>query len=189
MLKKICVVFAALLIAGCISLESINAKFRDIDAVWLVDNEQFIGEYFPYKVNADFETTYKALKRAFWDLNMPIDKESPEDGYFLSRSEAPTPLSADQWEEVRRIENPRLKEIAGWMITLPKKSEGYFVTVKAMVSSHGESSDVSFDYFMEMPEYEDMGLIPGRQVAPHALKLASELIIAQLDENVRAATN
>ena len=189
MLKKIWVVFGALLIAGCISLDSVNAKFRDVDTVWLVDNQQFIGEHFPYNVNADFQTTFDALKQAFWDLNMPIDKESPEDGYFLSRNKAPSPLSAAQWEEVRQVENPRLKEIAGWMMKLPEKSVGYFVTVKAMVKSRGESAEVSFDYYMEMPEYEDMGLIPSKQVAPHALKLVSEMIIAKLDENVLAATN
>ena len=81
-----------------------------------------------------------------------------------------------------------MRELVGSLMKLPKKSKGYFVTIRASVESANEQSVVSLDYYLEMPKYEDMGIIPSREAPPHAVTLMSELFLRQLNYNL-AATN
>ena len=175
------------LLSGCISIEGINEKFRTVDQAWSIENQSNEAEQRYYQANADFGTTYAALRNSFVDLDMPIDKESSVEGFVVSRNEAPHPLSLAQWEEVREIENPKMRELVGSLMSLPKKSVGYFVTIRASIEPAGNQSTVSLDYYLEMPKYEDMGIIPSREAPPHAVTLMSEMFWRQFEYNLAAA--
>lgn len=171
-------------LSGCVSIDSINEKFRIVDAAWAVENQSKEAEQQHFAVNVDLDAAFAAVRQTFIDLDMPIDKESREDRYVVSRNESPHPLSLAQWEEVRQVENPKMRELVGSLMSLPKNSKGYFVTIRAAVETVNDGSVVSIDYYLEMPKYEDMGIIPSREAPPRAVTLMSKMFLNQLNYNL-----
>jgi predicted small secreted protein len=174
----------SMLLSGCMTIEGMNSDMRKIDTAWSLESQKYGAGQLHRLVSADYETTFNAVKKTFTDLQMSIDKVSTEKGFLISKNEAPKPLTITQWNEVRELENPKLSKIAGWMYSIPEHPKGQFVTIKASVKSVDNQSEISLDYFLEIPEYEDMGIIPPKHVAPHAVKLASEMFWKQLEANL-----
>jgi hypothetical protein len=171
------------MLSGCMSIEGMNADLARIDQAWEIDNKAAIAQR-RHVVNADYSTTFKAVEKTLSDLDMPIVKSSAEKGLLTSKNEAPTPLTKDQWQQVREIENPRISNVAGWMYSLPEDTKGQFVNTKVSIESSGKQSTVTLDYFINIPEYDDLGLVTPKNVAPLAEKLACEVFWEQLDKNL-----
>lgn len=174
----ICLVFT-----GCMSVEGINSDLAKIDKVWDVENKSAIAQR-THIVNADYNTTFKAVEKTFTDLDLPVVKSSPEKGFVVGKNEAPKPLTEEQWKQVVEVENPRMHSIAGWMYSLDDNPKGQFVNAKASVESVDNKTKVTLDYYINFPEYEDMGIISPKNVAPLAEKLACQAFWEKLDKNI-----
>ena len=116
---------------------------------------------------------------------MAIVKSSPEKGFVTSKNEAPTPLTNEQWQQVREVENPRMQNVS-WMFSLPEDPKGQYVNTKVSIKSTGNQSTINLDYYINVPQYDDMGLVTPKNVAPLAEKLACESFWKQLDKNLPA---
>lgn len=184
-MKKICcMLFGVIVIAvlsGCTGM--INDSFRAVDDAWSIENQKRAEHQRNRKFNESYENVFEAVKKTYNYFDMPIDKFSIEKGFILSRNEAPKPLSKAQWESVREIENPKLSKVTS-LITIEEKPKGQFVTIKATVKNDGNQTSVNLSYYLDMPEYEDMGYIPIKEAPPHAIKLMAEMFWAKLGENL-----
>ncbi len=172
-----------LTLTGCVSIDGMNSKFREVDNVWTIENQKLDAKYYHRTVDATYEVTFDAVIKTFNDLGLPVNKSSFEKGYVITRNAAPKPLSKEQWAEVREIENPKVKEIS-WMVEIQKNPKDQFVTIKASIENHGNQTDVNLDYYLDAPKYEDMGMIPPRQAPPHAVKLVSKMFWDKFEKNI-----
>jgi predicted small secreted protein len=182
-MNKILLLIAAATLTGCMTVEGMNADLARIDQAWEIDNKAAIAQR-QHVVNADYNTAFKVVEKTLTDLGMPIVKSSIEKGFVISKNEAPIPLTKEQWERVREVENPRMSDVAGWMYAIPEDPKGQFVNTKVSIESAGNQSTVSLDYYINVPQYDDMGLITPKNVAPLAEKLACESFWKQLDKNL-----
>ena len=174
---------------SCISIASINEDFRKVDALWTAENAEYTAERFPHRLDAPIEDAYEALRATFADLGLAVASQDrgEREAVLVTKNEAPHPLSQDQWEEVREIENPRTKEIS-WVLSIPSDPSGYLVTTKVVLVADGDQTLLSVDYYLEMPEYEDMGIIPSRQAPPSAVRMFSSMLLERTEANLSSRT-
>jgi hypothetical protein len=182
-MKKLLSLALVITLSGCVSIESMNADLDRIDQAWDIENKAAIAQR-SHIVNADYATAFKVAEKTVADFNMPIVKSSPDKGFIVTKNEAPTPLTPEQWQQVVTIETPKMKKVGGWMYTIPEDPKGQFVNGKIALEAIGTQTKVSIDYYINVPEYEDMGLKTPKNVAPLAEKLACESFWKQFDKNL-----
>jgi hypothetical protein len=170
-------------LCGCMSIEGMNTDLAKIDQAWEVDNKAAIAQR-SHLVNADYKTTFKAVEKTLNDLHMDVVKVSTDKGFIMSKNEAPTPLTIAQWQQVRTVENPRMSNVAGWMYSLAEDPKGQYVNTKVSIQSTENKSTINLSYYINVPKYDDMGLITPKNVAPLAEKMACEIFWKQLDINL-----
>jgi hypothetical protein len=187
MIRLLVVLFSIVYLSGCVTVNGLNEDFRKIDAAWANESSKYEAEQRHHKVNAGFEVTFAAVKQTYDDLGMRIIKTSAEKGFIISKNIAPLPLTNEQWQEVREVENPKLEEMGFWLISIEDDPSDYVVTIKAEVKTQGDFSTVNLDYFIEVPTFEGTGLVAPQHAAPHAVKLMSEMFWQQLDDNLTHA--
>ncbi|MDI1298666.1 hypothetical protein [Methylotenera sp.] len=185
-MTKLSVLALMLALTGCMTIEGMNTDLARIDQVWDAENMAAIGQR-SHVVNVDYKSTFKAVEQTLADLHMPILKSSIEKGFITSKNEAPTPLTMKQWKQVVELENPRISDVGGWMYSLPDNPEGQFVNTKVAIEASGNQTKITLNYFINIPQYDDMGLITPKNVAPIAEKLACEVFWKQLDKNISNA--
>ncbi len=185
-MKKILVLGLVASLTGCMSIEGMNADLAKIDQVWGGENK-LVSAQRVRTVDTDYNTAFKAVEKTLIDLQMPIVKSAPDKGFITAKNEAPKPLTKEQWKQVVDAENPRMHDVAGWMYSLADDPKGQFVNTKVAIESTGNQTKVSLDYFINVPEYDDLGLITPKNVAPLAEKLACEAFWLQLNKNLSSA--
>jgi uncharacterized lipoprotein len=184
-MNKILLLIVISTLTGCMTIDGMNADLSKIDQAWEIDNQAAIAQR-SHVVNADYNTTFRAVEKTLLDLNMSIAKSSTEKGFITSKNAAPTPLTREQWQLVQEVENPRMQRVAGWMYVLEDDPKDQFVNAKISIKSAGNQSTVNVDYYINAPKYDDMGLITPKNVPPLAEKLACEAFWNQLSKNLPA---
>src|SRR5262249_59032704 len=123
---------------------------RKIDRVWQLEYQRTEDEYRYRVIEADSATVYRAVRLTFLDLGLAIQKESTEPMFIRGESEAPTPLSQEEWLEGRQIEVPKLSEL-GWMgsFGLVKNPSDYIVTIQITMKSYKDSTFLVLDYSLD----------------------------------------
>jgi len=170
-------------LTSCVDKAAINADFKRMDQMWDSENRQASSDSKHILKSTSKEDAVRLVKKTFVDLGMTVVNSSVQSGYVLSKSEAPIPLSEEEWEAVREIENPKLAKTFGWMIRIESDPSAHFVVVKATIVELNTDCQIELDASMEMPVYVSMGLVPFKEIPPHALKIATDKIWTQLDEN------
>jgi len=172
-------------LSGCVSLAEINSSFRRIDMAWDLDYQRTEDEFRARVVDAPYPVVYEAMKKAFLDLGMPLAERSLKDGMLVARNAAPNPLTIDEWKEVRKVEEPRMKEIGGWYFVFKDDPKAYIVTVAAMMKALGtEKTLIVIEYELDAPELRVHGVEPSKRAPPTAVRLASLKLWASLNNRL-----
>lgn len=171
---RLLVAAVALVLNGCASVPEVNAGFRRVDYAWDLDYQR-TGEELRYRViDAPYADVYSAARETFLELGMPLMAQSSVEGKLVARNTAPTPLTLAEWQEVKKIEEPRMKEIGGWYFFLAEDPKQYIVTVLALVRSIGDGKTyIGLDYELDAPEYRAKGFEVTKKAPPSAVKIAS----------------
>jgi len=172
---------------GCITIADINDFVRKIDRVWQLEYQRTEDEYRYRVIEADSATVYRAVRLTFLDLGLAIQKESTEPMFIRGESEAPTPLSQEEWLEVRQIEGPKLSEL-GWMgsFGLVKDPSDYIVTIQITMKSYKDSTFLVLDYSLDAPKLRRVGINPQKYGPPTAARLAAEKFWHKLADRLEA---
>ena len=133
---------ALLTLQGCMSIPEINSKMRQIDVAWELESQKLEDSHRIRALNVSKGQTMEILKKVFLDLGMPLDTYSASTGKIETISVAPTPLSKAEWVEIRKIENPKMQDIAGAFFYLPENPDKYFLIVRAKVVGNDSVSVV-----------------------------------------------
>lgn len=186
MKKIISLLISMTFLSGCTSISDINAGFKRVDRAWQLEYQKTEDLYRYRVIDAPMVTTFDQVKKTFLDLGMPIQKSSLSDGYLIAENVAPNPLTKEEWLQVREIEQPRVKEIGGWMFSLNEDPSGYIVVVKASMTATKNKTLVLLDYKLRMPKYERMGMTPSEHAPPLAVQLGSLKFWNALKINLKA---
>ena len=87
----------------------------------------------------------------FIDLNLPVQKGSLESREIVAENNAPAPLTKEEWLEVMKVENPRLREILPWYMWLKDNPDEFIVTVKATLRPLQDKTFVLLEYTLDAP--------------------------------------
>ncbi len=174
-------ILLCLFLTSCMTVPEINDKFAQIDRVWLLDYQKNEDIYRYRVIDAPYLNTFSEIKKAFIALDVPVMAANFEKGEIYGQTEAPTPLSKEEWLQVKEFENPRLKEIGGWMFYFPDDPKGYIISIRATVKPIGKKTFVSLDYELSMPEYERLGIRASKIAPPSAVKIGSLKFWNKLD--------
>jgi|688.fasta_scaffold237212_2 hypothetical protein len=172
------------LLTGCISVEKINSDLKKVDIYW--GNEISTSNEVTLHRDLDhsYDKTFSAVLKTFADLGLTVTKSSIESGLILTRDEAPKPLTQDEWEKVIDIENPKLKNIT-WLLQLPDEPKEQYVIISATIQKIAPNkTKLDIGYFLNVPKYDEIGLITPKNVAPTAVKFASRKIWDGIDKNL-----
>ena len=173
-LVEYAVVLSALTAAtGCVTPAQINIGFRKIDNLWRLENQRRADELRYRVVEAPVGETFIATRNAFIDVGLPIHASSVSEGVIRSEVLAPSPLTQEEWEQVADAENPRVREVAGWIFYISDNPEGYIVVVEAHLAALDSFTVVQLHYRLRMPEYEALGYEPNEVAPPKAVEIAS----------------
>ena len=137
-------------------------------------------------LNVSKSQTMEILKKVFLNLGMPLNTYAKSSGVIETISVAPTPLTKAEWMEIRKIENPKIKKIAGTLFYLPENPDEYFLIVRAKVVGNDSVSVVRLDYELRSPEYAAMGVLATRRAPPMAVQLGSMKIWAGVNDELKA---
>jgi uncharacterized lipoprotein len=181
-MKKLLLVIFAFVISACMSVPEMNTKFSEIDRVWLLEYQKHEDLYRFRVVDAPYGQVFSKVKKNFNALGLPVTSSNIDNGVIVGAVNAPTPLSKEEWLEVREIEQPRVREIGGWMFYMAKDPKDYIITVRVRMKPLGEQTLILLEYELDMPEYREMGLTPNKVAPPTAVKIGSMKFWQKLDE-------
>ena len=100
-----------LVLGGCVSDSQYNKAITTLDAQWKSENDKALEENGHRVVQASKQQVFSAALRAAQRMSMIIEKQDYPTGYIFVSSSAPTPLTAEEWDEVNRSDGPKMKRI------------------------------------------------------------------------------
>jgi hypothetical protein len=173
-IRILVVAASVVMLTGCVSIAEVNSGFRRVDFAWDLDYQK-TGEELRYRViDAPYTEVYAAARETFLELGMPLMARDIAEGKLVARNTAPTPLTLAEWLEVKKTEEPRMKEVGGWYFMLAEDPKQYVVTVLALVRPMGGGKTfIGLDYELDAPEYRAKGFDVSKKAPPSAVKIAS----------------
>jgi len=175
-----------LTLTGCITIAGVNDATRRVDRLWQLEYQRTEDEYRYRVIEADSATTYRAVRLTFLDLGLAIQKSSTDPLFITAESQAPTPLSKEEWLEVRRIENWKLSQTEPWYMQLVEDPSDYIVTIQATMKPLKDSTLVILDYTLDSPKLRRVGINPNKYGPPTAVRLACEKFWNQLADRLES---
>jgi hypothetical protein len=163
-----------LFLSGCTSIAELNDRSRRIEREWMLEYQKGEDELRFRVVEAPAIVVYEEMRRTIIDLGLPIVRESFADGVLLAENNAPSPLTKEEWLEVKRKEDPQMKDIGGSLLVLPEDPSNFVITLLAVVKGFGDISVVHLEYELDSPKYRRMGLLLSRKAPPSAVRIASQ---------------
>ena len=179
MMKFISVLF--LFLTSCMTIPEINDKFAEIDRVWLLEYQKHEDLYRSKVIDAPYLNTFSQIKKAMVELGMPVMVADFEKGLIIGQASAPTPLTKEEWLQVREYEQPRVRDIGGWMFYMPEDPKDQIVTVRVSVKPIANKTFILLEYEIDYPEYKRMGIKSGKIAPPSAVKIGSLKFWNKLD--------
>ena len=166
--------FTLLLLSGCASIADLNDRSRRIEREWMLEYQKGEDELRFRVVEAPAIVVYEEMRRTLIDLGLPIVRESFANGVLVAENNAPSPLTKEEWLEVKRKEDPQMKDLGGDQLVLPADPSNFVITLLAVVRGVGDISVVHLEYELDSPKYRRMGLLLSRKAPPSAVRIASQ---------------
>lgn len=173
--------FGALLVTigliGCAvrpTASDISGVLYRVGKAWQLDNQRAEDEYRYRVIDAKYADVYEATRRAFLALGLPVQVSSVEKGLLLAENVAPAPLTKEEWLQVKEIEAPRLKEIAGLDVFFLDDPKDFTITVRTSLQPLDNRTIVMLDYVMDSPKLRTYGIVPSPHAPPSAVALGAK---------------
>ncbi|RYD86045.1 MAG: hypothetical protein EOP84_00290 [Verrucomicrobiaceae bacterium] len=159
----------AVLLAGCTSV-------TDINRMWGADNDKLRSDVCRKELPLTKRAAVVALVETFGQLNLLVENTDPELGLVRATGKAPAPLSYDEFEQVKKVEGPRIKNpFFSWNMQFDIALSGVVNERAGGGSLTALTGRLDFEGNKQMVE-------PVSELPPLALKLACEKIFARLEK-------
>ena len=184
---KLLVLPLCFFLSGCISVEDVNEAILRVDKVWHAEYADLADTHRQRIVDAPYEVAMQAVQGVFDDFEMAFVVESAATGHIISESDAPKPLSADEWREIAAEETLRVREVGAWYLEVPESPAGYVVQLQAKITPiDAQRTVVALDYTLDNPSYRRLGVIPSQYAPPKAVQIATNKFWKRLGERLSA---
>lgn len=184
---KLLVLPLCFFLSGCISIEDVNEAILRVDKVWHAEYADLADTHRQRIVDAPYEVAMQAVQGVFDDFEMAFVVESAATGHIISESDAPKPLSADEWREIAAEETLRVREVGAWYLDVPESPAGYVVQLQAKITPiDAQRTAVALDYTLDNPSYRRLGVVPSQYAPPKAVQIATNKFWKRLGERLSA---
>ena len=165
------------LISGCATHAELNAALIRVDEFWKQKDEELRRQFGTAAVDATTDESFEAMLNGMRTLGFSIKNKDHKSGLIYGVAPAPTPLNEEEWQKVKDVDGPEMREIVGQ--TLPLTSLLFFlhadeadVNVLASVRPLSSGSEVSFTYTIVDHKALNMGLYGSESPSPTAARIA-----------------
>ena len=124
---------------------------REIDQLWKAENDKIRAEMGTVAVDATTDQAFDALANTLEALGFTISEKNSDSGRIFGMAPAPTPLSLEEWEEGRKIDEPQAKSIVAktmpfTSLFMSMRVDEVEVHVSGAVRSSNAATEVSVAY-------------------------------------------
>jgi hypothetical protein len=166
-----------LTISGCMSAGDINSIIGDIDHHWKLENNSIKDKLASKQFKISPDIAFKALIRSVEKLNFVIKDLQDKDKMIHAVAAAPSPLTDSEWEEIKEIEEPKMKKIASKNAPISSMffslhTDEVEIHVIGLVKPVYDGSEVILEFTMVDNKMKNMGLIGGEEPPPLVLRPA-----------------
>lgn len=103
---------------ACVKVDDINDSFRRVDRIWQLEYQQTEDLHRYRVVDADPSIVLGVVRRTFIDIGMPVQEVRGNTGVVIAETQAPTPLTKQEWISVAAAENKRLTDVSNGHLKL-----------------------------------------------------------------------
>lgn len=174
--KRILVlVVAAISVVGCIDMEGTQRAMNRVDSAWGVDNRNLLRAAGTRTYKLPKADAFRAMAITLSELGFIVKNQDFTTGILLASAPIPTPLSIDEWEQIKKVEEPRMQRIAAqdageFTASLFRLSDNDFDTiVNVFLLERAADLQITMNFQMQYTGRKSV-LTYGHQPPPEAVK-------------------
>lgn len=176
MKKGLIVAVAAFLLTGCLGeiVKGEQRAMERINSTWEVENRKLLKTAGVRIYKIPKKKAFQAMSVTLNELGFIIENLDFTTGIILARASTPTPLSVDEWAQVKKIEEPRMREItaqeagdfAADLVTLSSNNSDIFLNVLMLE----REVDLQITLNFQLKYTGGFRMIPHHGIPPEAVK-------------------
>lgn len=175
----ICFICISFIVSGCVSMEAIQHGLDDLEDDWGRTNNDIyktIGSK-TYKITK--RDAFTAMNFAMTSIGITIINQDFESGFIYAEASQPAPLTKEEWEAIRKIEEPKMQTLMAVHVGEPtsqmiKLSPNHFKTLIniLMLERHDEMIEINIKAQSVYIGPQNIPVAYGKQPPPEALRYA-----------------
>lgn len=147
-LRLIGIFFLVFLLAACVSDRQYNQAILKLESQWKEANDRTLESEGRRSFQATKQQGFAAAQLAARRIGMVVENQDFETGFLLVTSQAPIPLTMDEWAVVQEADTSQMRTaiiddvgIASWFVTLDPSAKDLLANI--FVNSKEEGIEVS----------------------------------------------
>lgn len=167
--------FSIIILSGCVDLEAAQRALDRIDSTWDVDNKKLLKTAGVRNYDISKKEAFQAMVITLTELGFIVKNQDLDSGFVYASAPIPTPLTKDEWAQVKTTEEPRMQEIAtqeagsmvGSMFVL--SDTNFDTLVNALLLERTSGVQITMNFQMEYTGPKSL-VGYGHQPPPEAVK-------------------
>jgi hypothetical protein len=174
----ICFVFIPFFLSGCFNMQAIQGGMNALDDEWGRINNDVYKTIGSKTYNVSKQDAFSAMNFALTSLGMIIVNQNYESGFIYSKASIPTPLTREEWEAIKKVEEPKMQDFVSSYVgegtskifKLSDRGSNVIVNV-LLLERPNDMIDITIRAQIERVEYSAV-LAYGLQPPPEAVRYA-----------------
>lgn len=167
-----------LLISGCVSIPDVNRGARKVDEAWKIANDNLLKTSGTRTYEISKKEAFRAMVIAITELGMLVVNQDLEIGLIFATGASPAPLTKSEWENVKKVEEPRMRaivasEVGEFTASLFGfgQTSNFETHVNIIMLERPADLEISFRFRSVYVGPKIVGLVHGNQPPPMAVKI------------------
>jgi len=98
-------------LSGCVNMSDTQRAMDKIDETWGVTNGNLLKTSGTKEYRVSKSDAFRAMYTALTELGFIVMNQDLETGIILAKAPIPTPLSKNEWNAVKEVEEPKMQAI------------------------------------------------------------------------------
>lgn len=177
---KYCMVFVLVVVAVCsgcsLTKDNINHAFVNIEKVWKADNDKLKRDHGVKSLRAKPEHCFSAAKETLDILGFTILEQDLDKGMIIAKAPSPKPLTAAEWAKVKRVEEPKFKDLADQLLPglgrhVCLATRNWEIQTMILFTPQGNGTEVAVGFTQTNPGMAERGYYVMKEPPPMTAKL------------------
>ena len=181
----------ALVVSGCVSQTAYNAAVTRLDLHWKERNDRTFERQGRRTIEANRYHAFIAAQASIRRLGMFVEEQNYQTGYVKASAPAPVPLTATEWETVRRTDTPDMRsvivsEVGPLGYLAPLDATGKDVLVNVFVTERADGVEVALGMRLRDNQPGSSGRAKRSQAPPTAVSIGLGKFWSVFENELRA---